>query len=75
MYGYPYMLFDTAPKTDKQDLFDREAELEKFKSSIAYSSLIVIQGLRRTGKTSFLNVALKESDLPYVVSDIRGLHS
>ena len=73
MYGYPYMLFDTAPKTDKQDLFDREAELEKFKSSIAYSSLIVIQGLRRTGKTSFLNVALKESDLPYVVLDIRGL--
>jgi AAA+ ATPase superfamily predicted ATPase len=48
------MLFDTAPKTNKRDLYDRETELEKFKDAIEYSSLIVIQGLRRTGKTSFI---------------------
>jgi len=38
-----------------------------------YASLIVITGLRRTGKTSFMNVALKESKCPYISLDLRGL--
>jgi hypothetical protein len=67
------MLFDTAPKTNKQDLYNRETELEKFKAAIEHSSLIVIQGLRRTGKTSFMNVALRETQQPYIILDIRGL--
>jgi len=33
----------------------------------------VILGLRRTGKTSFMNVALSESEQPYVTLDLRGL--
>ena len=54
-------------------MFDREVELQKFSDALAYSSLIVIVGLRRTGKTSFMNVALAESKCPYIILDLRGL--
>ena len=72
-YGYPYMYFDPRPKTRREDLYDRERELERFLSALPYASLIVITGLRRTGKTSFLNVALAESGHPCAVLDLRGL--
>ena len=72
-YGCPYMYFDSRPKMRKEDLFDRDGELEQFRSALPYASLIVITGLRRTGKTSFLNVALAESGHPYAVLDLRGL--
>ncbi|MBD3207439.1 AAA family ATPase [Candidatus Bathyarchaeota archaeon] len=67
------MLFDPSPKISKRDFYDRESELEKFRDSIEYTSLVVIQGLRRSGKTSFMNVALRESNLPYIILDMRGL--
>lgn len=67
------MYFDPRPKADRADLFDREAELRQFSEALAYASLIVITGLRRTGKTSFMNVALAESKHPYVSLDLRGL--
>ncbi|MHA1813500.1 MAG: hypothetical protein ACTSYX_08730, partial [Candidatus Thorarchaeota archaeon] len=38
-----------------------------------YTPLIIITGLRRTGKTSFLNVALAESGAPHIRVDLRGL--
>ncbi|MCD6503856.1 ATP-binding protein [Candidatus Bathyarchaeota archaeon] len=67
------MYFDPRPKTKKEDLFDREEELKTFLRVLDYASLIVITGLRRTGKTSFMNVALKESKCPYISLDLRGL--
>ncbi len=67
------MYFDPLPKQEKKDLFNRESELAKFSDALNYSSLIVILGLRRTGKTSFMNVALQESGNPYIVLDMRGL--
>ena len=67
------MYFDPMPKKSRSDLYNREDELEVFSKALAYSSLIVIIGLRRTGKTSFMNVALSESDYPHIVLDIRGL--
>jgi hypothetical protein len=67
------MLFDPSPKTSKKNFYDRETELERFRDSIEYTSLVVIQGLRRSGKTSFMNVALRESNLPYIILDMRGL--
>jgi len=67
------MYFDPRPKTRKEDLFDRERELEQFSRALPYASLIVVTGLRRTGKTSFLNVALAEAGHPYAVLDLRGL--
>lgn len=67
------MYFDPSPKKDRKDLFNREDELTMFSNALTYSPLIVIVGLRRTGKTSFMNVALSESDHPHIVLDMRGL--
>jgi AAA+ ATPase superfamily predicted ATPase len=67
------LYFETRPKTRKKDLFDREEELELFSHTLDYASLIVITGLRRTGKTSFMNVALAESGYPHISLDLRGL--
>jgi len=67
------LYFDPQPKTKKEDLFDREEELKLFSEALDYASLIVITGLRRTGKTSFMNVALAESNCPYISLDLRGL--
>ena len=67
------MYFDARPKTRKEDLYDREKELKQFSDALPYVPLIVISGTRRTGKTSFLNVALAEADQPYALLDLRGL--
>jgi AAA+ ATPase superfamily predicted ATPase len=61
------LFFDPRPKEKKEDLFDRERELERFSDALAYSPLILILGARRMGKTSLMNVALKESCQPYVM--------
>jgi len=67
------MYFDPQPKVNRVDLFNRDAELKLFSDAVAYASLIVIIGPRRTGKTSFMNVALVESGFPYINLDLRGL--
>lgn len=72
-YGCPYLYFDPRPKTKKQDLYNRTKELEDFTNALSYSPLIVVTGLRRTGKTSFLNVAMAQSQQPYIMVDLRGL--
>ncbi len=55
------------------DLFSRDAELKRFSDAVTYASLVVIIGPRRTGKTSFMNVALAESGFPHISLDLRGL--
>ncbi len=67
------MYFDIQPKTEKEDLFGVDAGLQTFISHLQNPStrMIVIKGLRRTGKTSLLNVALKESKVDYVKIDVR----
>lgn len=67
------MYFDPRPKTNKEDLFNREDELKKFRNVLTYASIIVVTGLRRTGKTSFINVALSETSHPYALLDMRDL--
>jgi hypothetical protein len=67
------LYFETHPKTKREDLFDRTDELESFAHTLDYASLIVITGLRRTGKTSFMNVALAESGYTHISLDLRGL--
>ena len=67
------MYFDPRPKTKKEDLYDRVKQLETFNKALTHSPLIVVTGLRRTGKTSFLNVAMAESNQPYTLLDMRGL--
>jgi AAA+ ATPase superfamily predicted ATPase len=67
------MYFDSHPKTDRKDLYDRDPELKQFLSALSSAPVTVVTGLRRTGKTSFVNVALKESGFPYAFLDLREL--
>jgi hypothetical protein len=54
-------------------LFNRERELEQFRSTLDHAPIIVVTGLRRTGKTSFVAVALSETKHPHVFLDMRDL--
>ncbi len=67
------MYFDPRPKTRKEDFFDRETELRQFEEVLSYASIIVVTGLRRTGKTSFVDVALSKTNHPYVFLDMRDV--
>jgi len=66
------MLFDERPKESKEDLYDREGEMEELKRAID-RPLVVLRGIRRIGKTSVLKVSLKGLDHPCVIMDARGL--
>jgi AAA+ ATPase superfamily predicted ATPase len=66
------LLFDERPKTRREELFDREAEIEEIKNNVN-RPLLVISGIRRIGKTSTLLVALNEIGRDYVVIDCRKL--
>ncbi|MCS7365154.1 MAG: ATP-binding protein [archaeon GB-1867-035] len=65
--------FDPKPKVKKEDLYNREEELEKLKFALKTSPLILILGLRRTGKTSLLYTALNEFKIPNIIVDLRAL--
>jgi hypothetical protein len=65
------MLFDLEPKSSREDLFDFEAELNSVINGIKNEKITVIRGLRRTGKTSLMKVALNESGYPYIYLDPR----
>jgi AAA+ ATPase superfamily predicted ATPase len=69
------MLFDPDVKINKKDLFDRERELEEIINAIkSKERLIIIYGVRRVGKTSLINVALREFGEPFVIIDVRALY-
>lgn len=68
------MLFDPAPKENRNDFYDREKELNEIIEALGLGErLIVIYGVRRIGKTSLTKVALKEISLPYILIDIREI--
>lgn len=57
-----------------EDFYDRERELKEFLDFIrAGRKFILTLGLRRSGKTSLLNVGLALADLPYLIMDAREL--
>jgi AAA+ ATPase superfamily predicted ATPase len=65
-------LFDLRPKTRREDLFDRERELELLHRGIERGyPVISVLGIRRIGKTSLLKVFLSELSGLYV--DMRGV--
>jgi AAA+ ATPase superfamily predicted ATPase len=65
-------LFDLRPKTRREDLFDRERELELLHRGVERGyPVIVVFGVRRVGKTSLLRVFLNEVVGLYV--DMRGV--
>ena len=67
------MLFDLKPKTSKVDLFDFDDEFNRLSSLIRdrLTRLIVVRGLRRTGKTSLILTTLNELNVPYIFIDVR----
>ena len=68
------MLFDLKPKTRREDLFNREKELEILLHAIKLKEpLIIVYGLRRMGKSSLVKVALNMVNLPHIMVDIKGI--
>jgi AAA+ ATPase superfamily predicted ATPase len=65
------LLFDIRPKERRSDLYDFEKELEELKKGLEKTPITLLTGVRRTGKTSLLKVALNESGYPYVYLDTR----
>ncbi|MGC9153271.1 MAG: AAA family ATPase, partial [Vulcanisaeta sp.] len=65
------MLFDLEPKSRREDLYDFETELRSLISGIVNEKIIVVRGLRRTGKTSLMRVALNETGYPFIYLDPR----
>ncbi len=69
------MLFDVNPKERREDLYDRERELNEVFEALRLSErLVVIYGVRRVGKSSVLRVALREANVPYAIVDVKGLY-
>jgi len=60
-YGAVTLLFNTRPKERRDDLYDRDKEIEVIKDSISRGEWIAVLGMRRIGKTSVVNVAVNES--------------
>ncbi|MGC8567304.1 MAG: hypothetical protein ACP5I6_06750 [Caldisphaera sp.] len=66
------MLFDPRPKTNRKDLYDFQDKLNLIKKYIG-QHLIVVTGLRRTGKTSLILTSLSEHNSPYIFFDLRAI--
>jgi len=68
------LLFDPRPKSTRDELFDRERELEELQRAVERRlPLVLLTGVRRIGKTSVLRVFLSELDEPHVFLDARSL--
>lgn len=64
--------FSPEPKRRKEDFFNMEEELEKMKKGLK-GKLVVVTGLRRTGKTSLILTFLNEEKIDYIYIDCRLL--
>jgi len=66
------MYFDPNPKEKLSDLFDYKRELEELLSAADGEKVVFIKGLRRTGKTSLMKVAMNEIKHPSAYMDARA---
>jgi len=64
------MLFSTEPKRSLKDLFDREEEVKKLRSSLN-ERMILLLGLRRIGKSSLVLSTLNSTDTNFIFVDVR----
>jgi len=69
------LLFSPEPKSRREDLYDRERELEELNMFLRGSlgPMALLLGLRRTGKTSLLKVSLSEFKGPTITVDMRKI--
>jgi len=67
--------FRPGVKKSKEEFFNFERELEILVRELRREEtrMIVIKGVRRTGKSSLLQVGLEESGVPYLLIDARAL--
>lgn len=65
------MLFSLTPKISRDELYDFDNVLHELIKSMEMNSITVIVGIRRSGKTSLLRVALSECGYPYIYMDLR----
>ncbi|WP_054854408.1 ATP-binding protein [Vulcanisaeta distributa] len=65
------MLFSIEPKSRREDLYNFNHELEMLVKFLRGSRLTLVTGLRRTGKTSLMRVALNEAGVDYIYLDVR----
>ena len=69
------LLFDVNPKVRREDLYDREGELEEILRALGLGErFITVYGVRRVGKTSLLKVALREARVPHAIIDVRRIY-
>lgn len=67
-------MFDTAPKERREDLYDRKDEPRSLLEALKLGErLVIVQGVRRIGKSSLVRVGVKEARVPYVLADVRKL--
>jgi len=64
------MLFDIRPKMSKKDFYNFEKEMEEIIRNLD-KPMIVVSGLRRTGKTSLVLTSLRESNSKFLLIDLR----
>lgn len=68
------ILFDLRPKENRQELYGRDAELNKLIDMLKSDlPLILLLGIRRIGKTSLLKTCLNEIKEPWIYIDARKL--
>ncbi|MDK2373222.1 MAG: ATP-binding protein [Candidatus Korarchaeota archaeon] len=67
------MYFSLGVKSKREDFYDMEAELDSLESELrsSISRMVVVKGIRRTGKSSLMRVALSELGMPHVLIDLR----
>lgn len=67
------MYFNLEPKTERKDLYGQNYLIDTLLRRLQDQDtrLVVLKGLRRTGKTSLLNVALNELNLLWLKIDVR----
>lgn len=66
------MYFDPEPKSKREDLYNFEKEYDELRNAIKRNErIIVIKGVRRTGKTSLMKVVYNELENPKTFIDGR----
>ncbi|MCS7366631.1 MAG: ATP-binding protein [archaeon YNP-WB-062] len=67
--------FTLEPKRRREDFYDMEDELNDFVNSLGRFRFIIVEGLRRYGKTSLILTGLNVANVRYLFLDCRLLSS